>query len=179
MKVLVAYSSKYGATTGIAERIGEALRGRGLDVDVSDCKDLGKVSGFDAYVVGSAAYIGKWRKDARTFVQRNTAELDAHPVWLFSSGPVGTDTVDAEGKDVLAEAAPKEFAEFDDLIHPRGRQVFFGAFHPDQIRGGDRIATWIPAVKHLLPAGDFRDWDAIDAWASSIADELEATADRS
>ena len=178
MKVLVAYASKYGSTKGIADRIGEALRGRGLEVDVSDCRELGEASGYDAYVVGSAAYIGKWRKDARKFVQRNTGELDAHPVWLFSSGPVGKDTVDAEGRDVLAEAAPKEFAEFDDLVHPRGRQVFFGAFHPDKIRGGDRLATWIPAVKDLLPAGDFRDWDAIDAWASSIADELAGTAGR-
>ena len=179
MKVLVAYASKYGSTKGIAERVGEGLRGRGLDVDLSECKDLGEASGYDAYVVGSAVYIGKWRKDARRFVQRNIEELDAHPVWLFSSGPVGTDTVDAEGKDVLAEAAPKEFAEFDDLIHPRGRKVFFGAFHPEEIRGGDRIATWIPAVKHLLPAGDFRDWDAIDEWAASIADELGPQAGRS
>lgn len=176
MKVLVAYASKYGSTEGIAERIGEALQRRGLQVDVSRCKDVPDVSGYDAYVVGSAAYIGKWRRDARKFVQRNAEELDGHPVWLFSSGPVGTDTVDAQGKDVLAEAAPKEFAEFDDLIHPRGRQVFFGAFHPDEIRGGDRIATWLPAVKDLLPAGDFRDWDAIDAWAVSIADELDAQA---
>lgn len=179
MKVLVAYASKYGATKGIAERIGEGLKRRGLEVDVSDCKDLDKASGYDAYVVGSAAYIGKWRKDARQFVQRNTEELGAHPVWLFSSGPVGTDTVDAEGRDVLTEAAPKEFAEFDDLIHPRGRQVFFGAFHPDKIRGGDRLATWLPAVKNLLPAGDFRDWDAIDAWADSVATELGAGAGRS
>jgi menaquinone-dependent protoporphyrinogen oxidase len=179
MKVLVAYASKYGATEGIAQRIGERLRSSGLEVDVSRCKDVDAASRYDAYVVGSAAYIGKWRKDARKFVQRNAEELDAYPVWLFSSGPVGTATVDAEGRDVLAEAAPKEFAEFDGLIHPRGRQVFFGAFHPDKIRGGDRLATWLPAVKDLLPAGDFRDWDAIDAWASSIADELEATVDRS
>jgi len=30
----------------------------------------------------------------------------------------------------------------------------------------------MPATRDLLPAGDFRDWDEIDAWARGIADEL-------
>ena len=40
MKVLVAYASKYGATEGVAERIGQVLRGRDLEVDVVNCRDL-------------------------------------------------------------------------------------------------------------------------------------------
>jgi hypothetical protein len=27
-----------------------------------------------------------------------------------------------------------------------------------------------------MPAGDFRDWEAIDAWADEIADSLDADA---
>lgn len=34
----------------------------------------------------------------------------------------------------------------------------------------------MPAAKNALPAGDFRDWDAIDAWVGEIADELDAQA---
>ena len=136
MKVLVAYASKYGATKGIAERIGEGLKRRGLEVDVSECKDIRDESGYDAYVVGSAAYAFNWRKDARKFVTRNAEVLAAHPVWLFSSGPLGTETVDKDGNDVLEGAEPKQFAEYEDLIYPRGRQVFRGAYHHDQIRGG-------------------------------------------
>ena len=30
----------------------------------------------------------------------------------------------------------------------------------------------MPAARNALPAGDFRDWTAIDAWANTIADEL-------
>jgi menaquinone-dependent protoporphyrinogen oxidase len=176
MNVLVAYASKYGATKGIAERIGEHLRQRGLVVEVARCKDVDKASGYDAYVVGSAAYMFNWRKDARKFVKRNAELLAAHPVWLFSSGPLGTDTVDKDGNDVLAGAEPKQFTEFEKLIHPRGTRVFFGAFQLEELRGVDRMAKWAPAV--AMPVGDFRDWDAIDAWADSIADEL-ATAGRS
>lgn len=172
MRVLVAYSSKYGATKGIAERIGERLRTRGLDVVVARCRDVHDASGYDAYVVGSAAYMFNWRKDARKFVKRNATLLAGHPTWLFSSGPVGTDTVDKDGNDVLAGAAPKQFGEFEELVHPRGKQVFFGAFDPEKVRGVDRMVAWMPAIHDVLPAGDFRDWNAIDAWADSVADSL-------
>lgn len=176
MKVLVAYSSKYGATKGIAERIGSAMRRPGLDVVVARCKDVRDPSGYDAFVVGSAAYMFNWRKDARKFVRRNAELLAERPVWLFSSGPLGTDTVDKDGNDVLAGAEPKQFAEFDDLVGPRGMQVFFGAFDPEQVRGVDRIVAWMPAIHDVMPSGDFRDWKAIDDWAHRIADELAVPA---
>jgi len=174
MKILVGYSSKYGATEGIAERIGDVLSRRGLEVEVVRCQDVEDAIGYDAYVIGSAAYMFNWRKDATKLVKRNAKLLAAHPVWLFSSGPLGTDTVDKDGNDVLAGAEPKQFAEFEDLIHPRGRQVFFGAYDPEAVRGRDRIVAWMPAIRDVMPVGDFRDWDAIEAWAGSIADELGA-----
>ena len=176
MKILVAYSSKYGATQGIAEWIGDRLRGEGHDADVRRCADVREASGYDAYVVGSAAYMFNWLKDARKFVKRNAELLAAKPTWLFSSGPVGTETVDKDGNDVLAGAEPKQFAEYEELLHPRGKQVFFGAFHPDQVHGVDRVVAWMPAIKDVMPEGDFRDWDAIDAWSRSIAQELGAEA---
>jgi menaquinone-dependent protoporphyrinogen oxidase len=36
----------------------------------------------------------------------------------------------------------------------------------------------MPAARGALPAGDFRDWPAIDAWAAQIAAELGAGAPR-
>ncbi|WP_188743244.1 flavodoxin domain-containing protein [Agromyces bauzanensis] len=178
MKVLVAYASKYGATEGIARRLGEGLRKRGLEVDVMRCKDVHEASGYDAYVVGSAAYEFNWRRSARKFVERNAEVLTATPTWLFSSGPLGTEKVDKDGNDVLKGAEPKQFAEYRELVHPRGTQVFRGAYQHDEIRGVDRIVAWMPAVRDILPEGDFREWDAIDAWASTIADEMGEPAAR-
>lgn len=174
MRVVVAYSSKYGSTRGIADRIGERLRIAGHEVDVERCDNVEYPEGFDAFIVGSAAYLGNWRKEARKFVQHNRELLASRPTWLFSSGPLGTARVDKEGKDVLVGAAPKQFEDYEEELHPRGTMVFFGALEKDKLRGADRILDWMPE-NDALPEGDFRDWDAIDAWADKVAAELETT----
>ncbi len=173
MRVLVAYSSKYGSTRGIADRIADRLREAGHEVDIEHCDDVEYPEGFDAFVIGSAAYVGKWRKEARKFVRRNHELLASRPVWLFSSGPLGTERFDAEGNDMLVEARPKEFDEFAELIRPRGDMVFYGALRKEELRGPDRMVSWMPD-NGLLPDGDFRDWDAIDEWARQVAAELAA-----
>jgi menaquinone-dependent protoporphyrinogen oxidase len=38
----------------------------------------------------------------------------------------------------------------------------------------ERLVRLMPAARLVLPAGDFRDWDAIEAWAHEIAAELVA-----
>jgi len=98
MSVLVAYASRHGSTRGIAERIAERLRVDGLDVDVRPVAGVDDVSAYDAFVVGAAVYMFHWLKDATSFVQRNREFLAARPTWLFSSGPIGTDLVDKDGR---------------------------------------------------------------------------------
>lgn len=176
MKTLVAYESKYGATEGIAQRIGERLRSRGLETDVVRAGQVRDAAAYEAFVVGSAAYESNWRKDARMFVEHHADVLATHPTWLFSSGPLGTETFDKNGNDVLTSAEPRQFDEYAERLRPRGMQVFRGAYHHDEVHGADRVISWLPGVRNALPEGDFRDWDAIDAWADAIADELGASA---
>ena len=172
MTVLVGYSSKYGATEGIAERIAAALNTAGVQAEARPVADVNDPSGYDAFVIGAAAYLGSWRKDATRFVHRHLELLAGRPVWLFSSGPLGTERTDAEGRDMLTQAEPKQFAEFRERISPRGTQVFYGAMDTTKLRGRDRLVGKMPAVEKILPNGDFRDWPAIDAWAQGIAHEL-------
>ncbi len=182
-KVLVVYGSRHGGTRGIAERIGDVLRTEGLDVEVTPTDHVPDVGAADAVVVGSGVYMGRWLKEAVDFIERNEAALAARPLWLFSSGPLSL----PKGTTDLLEAAlgpaegpgsggRKQIGELSAATSPRDHRVFLGAYDPaDPPRSmSERLVRLMPAARNALPTGDFREWDAIDAWAREIAASLAA-----
>jgi len=64
MSILVAYASKHGATKELAERISENLRNAGLQADARVVGDVGDLGSYERVVVGSAAHMDHWMKDA-------------------------------------------------------------------------------------------------------------------
>lgn len=172
MKVLVAYASRHGATAGIAERIAEVIRAEGHTADTVQLPAATSVDDYDACVVGSSAYLGHWEKAASAFVREHRDGLVARPVWLFTSGPLGTEEVDEQGQDVRESAAPRELPELTDAIAPREHHVFFGALDPKTLGVGARVMRKLPAGRKMLPEGDFRDWQEIEDWARSIVRAL-------
>jgi menaquinone-dependent protoporphyrinogen oxidase len=166
MTVLVAYATKHGSTREIAEAVATALADRGIPTDALAVDTIADVRPYEAVVLGSAVYMGRWLKEATEFARRHRELLTERPLWLFSSGPLGTDVVDAEEQ-------PKELAELREMLGPRDHRLFYGALARDSLGFGERMV--VKAVK--APEGDFRDWDEIRGWAATIAGELarEAT----
>lgn len=171
MDVIVGYASRHAATRQIAERIAETLRTAGLEVRIGPVGSLDPAGGA-AYVIGSATYFGHWLKEATEFVRQHQQVLAAAPVWLFSSGPLGNEETDSQGRDLRTSAEPKELAELREAVRPRDHRVFFGVLDPRSLRMRERLVRALPAGRQLLPEGDFRDWDDISAWAEGIASEL-------
>lgn len=183
-RVLITYGSRHGATKGIAEFIGEALRAGHLDGVVEPAESVHDVTNVDAFVVGSAIYMGSWLKEPIEFLERHRDLLATKPVWLFSSGPLKGSSKEEAGADPLESAlGPMEgpgsgghrrIAELEKAIGVRGHVAFYGAFDPkDPPKAmSERFVRMMPGSKGILPPGDFRDWDAVDAWAHEIATAL-------
>jgi menaquinone-dependent protoporphyrinogen oxidase len=169
-RVLIAYGTKYGATAEIAEKIGAVLCQAGLRADVLPADQVGDLNAYGAVVLGSAVYIGQWRKEAARFMEANEAALAEKPVWLFSSGPTG------EGEPLeLTEGwrLPGKLQPVADRIAPRDTALFHGASDASNL---NFIERWM--LKNVkAPVGDFRDWQAITAWARGIAEELQRGVD--
>jgi len=161
MKALVTVASKHGSTDEIGQSIAESLRAAGIEVDVSAPDGVASVADYDAVVIGSALYMGRWLGPARDFVRTNADSLRARPVWLFASGPV-TDKEDA------ADAA--EGQKLLELVGGREVRVFPGKLDRKDLGFGER--TILRMVKS--PFGDFRPWEAIGEWATSIATAINA-----
>lgn len=166
MTILVTYASKHESTQGIAERIARKLRQLEQDAVVLPIEAVGdtEASTYSAFVIGSAVYYGSWLKDATEFVRHNRAALAKRPVWLFSSGPLGTEVKDTEPQ-------PKEIAELREALHPRDHRIFYGALDHTKLSFPERMV--VKAVR--APEGDFRNWGEIDGWAEEIAHTLAST----
>jgi menaquinone-dependent protoporphyrinogen oxidase len=163
MKTLVTVASKHGATGEIGEVIAGVLRDAGLAVQTRPPDDVASVDDFDAVILGSAVYAGRWVESARRFSERHHAQLRGKPVWLFSSGPIG------EPLAPLEESADGMRLARD--LGARDHRTFAGRIDPDALSWVERTITRM--VK--APDGDFRDWEAVRAWADEIATSLTPT----
>jgi menaquinone-dependent protoporphyrinogen oxidase len=167
MQVLIGYASRFGSTRDIANRIANAVRTDGNDVDLCSVDEISDFERYDAVVFGSGVYDGSWTAEATELMRRHAAVLAGKPLWLFSVGSFGDRHPIVGG---LIKKEPKEIGEFEEALRPRDYRVFAGVIDLDY---------W-PAWGRLLfktfggHAGDNRRWPDIDAWAETIAQELQA-----
>jgi menaquinone-dependent protoporphyrinogen oxidase len=162
MTVLVASASKHGATHEIAEVIAGVLEAEGVDVECKRLEDVDTAFPYDAFVLGSAIYMGSWLRDARVFVEVHADVVGGRPTWLFSSGPIG---------EPPHAAAPDAFddAWLLDATHAREHRVFGGRLARRELGLAERALAGALRV----PDGDFREWGDVAEWATGIAAALQ------
>ncbi|MEX2586944.1 MAG: flavodoxin domain-containing protein [Actinomycetota bacterium] len=161
MKVLVTAASKHGSTAQIAEAICEAMRRRGTDCRIMPIEKVKSLEEWDAVLLGSAVYAGRWMKAARQLVNVHGEELRKRPVWLFSSGPVG---------EPLAPGRSPELDKMTEATGAREHKLFPGNIDRQVLTIGERAI--VSSLK--APTGDFRDFNQIRQWAIGVSDQLHA-----
>jgi menaquinone-dependent protoporphyrinogen oxidase len=168
MHILVTYASRHNATAQIAEVIGSVLRKPDDETymttaDVRAVEDVDEVTDYDGVVLGSAIYNDRWLPAARQFAQDNVDALRTRPVWLFSCGPVG--------EPLGPKADVPDLAEITEELGVRGATTF-----PGRLRAAE-LGLLERATVRLInaPEGDYRDWDAIRAWAEVVHEALVAS----
>jgi menaquinone-dependent protoporphyrinogen oxidase len=188
-RVLIVYASRHGGSAGIADRIGETLEAAGLEVLVRAASKMPSPDSFDGCVVGAGVYMGSWVKEGTEYLARFADSLALRPVWLFSSGPLpGSSRTTNPSTDPIELALGPATGpgsggrrRIDELAHtigPRDHRVFDGVFDPVSPPRviSERFVRMFPGSKKILPAGDFRDWLAIEEWARTIAAALREVA---
>jgi menaquinone-dependent protoporphyrinogen oxidase len=162
-RILVAYATKMGSTTEIAQAIGKELQVAGHVVDVAEMGTMKSLTGYNAVVIGGPMYIGKMIGDTGKFVRRHRDGLVKLPVAGFIVGlaPVTKDPVDME----YAQKALKNALS---PLQPVAETVFAGRLDPTKL-------SWLQKLmveKAKSPVGDFRDWTAIATWAKELPGKM-------
>jgi menaquinone-dependent protoporphyrinogen oxidase len=164
MNVLVTVASRHHSTLEIAEAISSTLIQAGIRTELRPPEEVDSLAGYDAVILGSGVYAGRWLPTARDFVDRLSMALRERPVWLFSSGPIGDPPLPA--------GDPAGVAPITAAVLPREHRVFAGRLDPDELGVGEKLILKVVRAK----TGDSRDWPAIEAWARQIALTLQTEA---
>jgi menaquinone-dependent protoporphyrinogen oxidase len=166
IKVLLAYASTHGSTQEVAEAVAVTLREYGLAVDLHPARDVRTLESYRAVVLGAPLYMFHLHKDALRFLSRHQKALSSGlPVAIFAGGPI--ETGDEKEFQEVRNQLDQELAKFP-WLEPVAVEVIGGRFDPGRLRFPWNL---IPALKQMPPS-DLRDWEAIRAWADSLAAQL-------
>lgn len=193
-KILVAYATMAGSTAEVAQSVGDVLASRGLQVEVLPIADVKGLEAYDGIVVGGPMIMG-WHRQARRFLKQNRAALQRVPLAVFITAMSLTQTAETnvEGVPVFVdEKLPKppkaagslsfreRYARLGNYVGPvlaavrPGKPASLGVFGGRLEYG--RLKWWAVLFAMLIiqaPAGDRRNWDAIQAWAGELPERFQ------
>jgi menaquinone-dependent protoporphyrinogen oxidase len=169
-QALVAYTSMFGSTGGIARAIGEELAHAGFAADIRLAEHVADVSPYSLVVVGSAIRGSAWMPAAAEFVVRHRSGLAAKPCAFFLA------SMKFAGRSLLEHDPAAARAECIGWLDPVRRSVpevqpleigvFAGAID------GRKMAPFQWAAYHVVAGtmleGDYRDFNLIRTWGRKV-----------
>jgi menaquinone-dependent protoporphyrinogen oxidase len=177
MKLLVIYGTTKGQTTKIADRIGQALRERGDEVDVVDGRSIPAdldLARYGGAVIGASVIAGRFQPYIVDFVKAHRDQLRRMPSAFFSVSLTEADPKKRARAMVTVERFQKETGWEPGAIASFAGSIAYLRFRwlmrliwrrvplPDRRRSD--------GSRRLTDNGyEYTDWDAVARFASVFA----------
>ncbi len=181
IQVLIAYGTRYGATTSTAEEIAKVLQDEGLEVRVVNLKKekIKDITNYELVIIGSGMKMEMWTSKAKAFLNKFSSELKKKKVAIFvSSGARALMEYKGEHDEIIR--ITKKYLEDKASkynLNPISMTMFGGIWDYNQM--GKIYRKFLDAEKeNFIPAGiketepgvyDSRNWDEIRKWANELA----------
>lgn len=166
--ILVAYATASGFTGEVAQTVAQTLQAAGRAAEARPAKSVSALDGYGAVVLGSGVRAGHVYDDALKFLDRHTAALAGLPLALFVV--CLTMREDTPENRSQVEAYAQQLRDQVPAVQPVSIGLFAG--------GLDYKKLPLP-LKLIMKAmkaqeGDYRNWEAIRAWAAALPAALAA-----
>jgi menaquinone-dependent protoporphyrinogen oxidase len=171
-KILITYDTKHGATSIVAKKIFDTLcdnasDNASIDLIFVENLDADTIQDYDAIIIGSPIYIGKWLRGINKLLKRNHAAIAQIPSAFFVTCTyIGEDTPErqAYAKENYVGKNLKDYPDVSPLdIGILGGEFTFNELYP--------IEFFLMKLAGF-EEGDFIDDAKIETWAKGAAEQL-------
>lgn len=177
MKILITYSSGYGTTREVAERIAHILASDGdFGVTVESVDNVSELDDFDAIIVGSSVRADRPLANVRDFFAQHNIELAQKHLAIFA---VCLAANCSEGRDRVKRDYIAQITDKYPAIKPFSTEAFGGKIDFEQLNPVmQQLMKRVLAKIGIESQGsvDTRDWDFIESWAVQVRDYLRQAA---
>ena len=170
--MLIAYATRFGSTHEIASAIAHELTSAGLTAHAAETGSGLVPEDYDAFVIGSPLYGGKWLASAGLFAAIMAERINGKPVALFSVGTLLLKN---------PERGRAEHTEFIESLIEVARDSVGLNVVADAVFSGYFDRSNLPLCLRIIdrlvptPQGDHRNWPEIRAWSKSLAPKFESS----
>lgn len=170
MNVLIAYATAHGSTAEVAHAIGRVLLENDMQVAVKDIRTVNELEKYDAFIFGSAIHSGAWIPDLTLFIKNNLHLIGTKPVYFFITC---IRVMEHNGFEHVMEnyMMPDVMSK----LNVQDKTAFAGKLVLEETDWNERwslAARYDGAVWPSNMNGDFRDWERIRAWGTTVAENL-------
>jgi menaquinone-dependent protoporphyrinogen IX oxidase len=179
LKALIAYGTRYGATTGTSEEIAKVLREEGFETKIVNLKEekIKDISKYDLITVGGGMANCKWASEAEDFLKKFRKEFDGKKLALFASTMITF--FEREGK--IEDVAKTRQIALEDRVAKYGLKpialgFFGGVIDYNKMgfisrKGMEFFKLQLEKDGFKVAPGiyDLRDWDEIRKWAKDLS----------
>jgi menaquinone-dependent protoporphyrinogen IX oxidase len=176
-KTAILYGSRYGSTEDVAVKIGETLKGSGIDTVVYNLEETFNdkqfnLEDYNGILLGTGIYAGQWAKSAKKFMKNYSEKVKER------NQPCGIFILCGEASDPLKIPELKK-RHIEDKLNKYGLKsqlfdVFGGVLDlSEETKMGkfeQKIIKMINKKDPNIKVGqknDFRDWQQIENFATS------------
>lgn len=175
-KILIAFSTRFGTTAEISERIKSILKDKGHEVENINLTEIKsrnwpKPEEYDGILVGTSIKMGMWKKESKKFLKKHSDIIRTKKTGIFVTCGLAAekDKIPKAKRDYIEKITKKYDLPID--LQDAFGGVYDLSENTSMGKINQKIMKMVAAEDPNIELGicnDFRDWAQIESFAEEF-----------